>query len=84
MLSERRELLTTLFETTSAFGTVGLSMGVPDSVLSLVGFFSAPGKLLLALLMYFGRVGPLTIAVALAHGRPPARIRFPEAKILVG
>ena len=84
LVVERRDFLQTVFESTSAFGTVGLSMGVPGSVLSLVGSFSVAGKLLLALLMYFGRVGPLTIAVALARGRPPARIRYTEAKILIG
>jgi trk system potassium uptake protein TrkH len=84
LVLEERELLPTLFETTSAFGTVGLSMGEGGAPISLVGHFSAAGKLLLALMMFIGRVGPLTLAVAIARGRTPARLRYPEGKILVG
>jgi Trk-type K+ transport system membrane component len=35
-------------------------------------------------MMFMGRVGPLTLAVAVARGRTPAKIRYAEAKILVG
>ena len=84
LLFEGKGLLAVLFETTSAFGTVGLSMGTPGSVLSLAGHMSAAGKLLLAFMMYLGRVGPLTLAVALAQGGLPARLRYPDAKILIG
>lgn len=81
---EDRDLLATLFETTSAFGTVGLSIGQPGSVLSLSGHFSSAGRLLIAVLMYLGRIGPLTLAVALAGGAEQPRVRHAEAKVLVG
>jgi trk system potassium uptake protein TrkH len=81
---EGRELLPTLFETTSAFGTVGLSMGEAPSPLSLAGHFSPFGKLLVAVMMFMGRVGPLTLAVAIARGRPRPHIRYPEGKVLIG
>jgi trk system potassium uptake protein TrkH len=84
LLVEGRDLMATVFETTSAFGTVGLSVGQKGSLLSLSGHFSNSGKLLIALMMYLGRVGPLTLAVALAKGRPPARLRYSEAKVLIG
>jgi trk system potassium uptake protein TrkH len=84
LVAESRSLLPTLFETTSAFGTVGLSMGDPGTPLSLAGGFSAIGKFLLCLMMYAGRVGPLTLAVALAGASHRARIRYPEGKVLVG
>ncbi len=84
MVIERRGLVPTLFETTSAFGTVGLSMGVAGVPYSLVGTFSASGKLLLAAMMFMGRIGPLTLAVALARKREPAHIRYAEGRILVG
>lgn len=84
LVIEGHPLLQTLFETTSAFGTVGMSTGHPGSVLSLAGHFSSTGKFLLAAMMFMGRVGPLTLAVAVARGRTPAKIRYPEAKILVG
>lgn len=82
LLTEGREMLATLFEATSAFGTVGLSM-TPNSV-SLSSEFTGIGKALICLLMFAGRVGPLTLAVAIAHRRTRAAIRYPEAKILIG
>jgi trk system potassium uptake protein TrkH len=85
LVTEGRPLLMSLFETTSAFGTVGLSMGERGSVVSLSAFFTTPGKLLIALMMFMGRVGPLTLAFALARrGAAEARIRYPEGKLLIG
>lgn len=84
LITEGRELLPTLFETTSAFGTVGMSTGEAGAPISLVGHFSAAGKLLIVLMMFMGRIGPLTLAVAVARGATPARIRYPEGKVLVG
>ncbi|TXC89574.1 Ktr system potassium transporter B [Metabacillus litoralis] len=49
-----------LFEATSAFGTVGLSMGLtPD--------LSAWGKIIITITMFIGRLGPLTLAYALSQ-----------------
>jgi trk system potassium uptake protein TrkH len=84
LLAERQGLLQTSYEAVSAFGTVGLSMGVPGSVLSLSGFFGTGGKWLIMFLMFMGRVGPLTLAVALAGTAAPARVRYPEGKVLIG
>ncbi|MGB9887263.1 MAG: TrkH family potassium uptake protein [Moorellales bacterium] len=65
-----------LFESTSAFGTVGLSQGItPD--------LSTASKLALIATMFVGRVGPLTLGFALMH-RLHARIHLPEEKIMVG
>ena len=84
LIMEGQNLLATIYETTSAFGTVGLSMGSPGSVLSLSALFGAGGKLLIMLMMFMGRVGPLTMAIALAGDTTPARIRYPEGKVLIG
>jgi trk system potassium uptake protein TrkH len=84
LIVERSDLLPTLFETTSAFGTVGLSVGRPGSVLSLSGHLSSAGKLLITAMMFVGRVGPLTVAVALAARRERARIRYPEGRVMIG
>ena len=84
LLTEQHGLLHTSYEAVSAFGTVGLSMGVPGSVLSLSGFFGTGGKWLIMFLMFMGRVGPLTLAVALAGLAAPARVRYPEGKVLIG
>lgn len=74
---EGKGFLAILFETTSAFGTVGLSLGVTPSL-------SPVGRVLIILTMFLGRVGPLTIAYALAEKGIRTRLRVPEEKILVG
>jgi trk system potassium uptake protein TrkH len=84
LISEGRDLLRTLFEATSAFGTVGLSMGQAGSVVSLAAFFSPLGKLLVMAMMFMGRVGPLTLAVALAGRGSAPRVRYPEGKVMIG
>lgn len=85
LLTEGRDLLKTLFETTSAFGTVGLSMGESGAPVSLSAFFSPFGKFLIMLMMFIGRLGPLTLAIAVARrSAAQAKIRYPEGKILVG
>jgi trk system potassium uptake protein len=84
LVTEGRELLPTLFETTSAFGTVGLSMGEAGAPVSLVGHFTGGGKALVMAMMFMGRIGPLTLAVAIARRRELARVRHPEGKFLIG
>lgn len=65
-----------MFETISAFATVGLSTGITASL-------SEPGKLILVLVMICGRLGPLTLAIMLA--RPvETRIRYPEESVYTG
>ena len=66
-----------LFEAVSAFGTVGLSMGLtPD--------LSPLGKILIVLTMFAGRLGPLTIALAITMRRRKDSFHYPEGKILIG
>ncbi|HSL21250.1 MAG TPA: TrkH family potassium uptake protein [Vicinamibacterales bacterium] len=84
LVTEGRELLPTLFETTSAFGTVGLSMGEAGAPVSLVAHFTGVGKVLVIAMMFMGRIGPLTLAVAIARRREVARVRHPEGKFLIG
>ncbi|MEZ5291260.1 MAG: TrkH family potassium uptake protein [Vicinamibacterales bacterium] len=85
LLTEGRDLMPSLFETTSAFGTVGLSMGQAGSAVSLSAFFSPAGKILIMLMMFVGRLGPLTLAIAVArHGSSKPKLRYPEGKVLVG
>ena len=84
LVTEVRDLLPTLFETISAFGTVGLSTGEAGSTLSLSGHFTSAGQLLVAASMFMGRIGPLTLAVALARRRASPPIRYPEGRVLVG
>lgn len=64
------------FEAMSAYGTVGLSMGVTPHLMNT-------GKVLIVLLMFIGRLGPLTIAIALKGRREP-KYRYMKENILVG
>ncbi|MCD9023980.1 TrkH family potassium uptake protein [Cohnella silvisoli] len=75
--TEDAAFLTILFEATSAFGTVGLSMG-------LTGELSFTGKLTIIFLMFIGRLGPLTLTYAL--GPKPGRMlyRHAEGKMIIG
>ncbi|HNX37543.1 MAG TPA: TrkH family potassium uptake protein [Candidatus Cloacimonadota bacterium] len=65
------------FEAFSAFGTVGLSMGITAKLTAL-------GKLLITLLMYIGRIGPLTIIYALSLYKRQGNVEFAEEKIAIG
>ncbi|WP_255547830.1 TrkH family potassium uptake protein [Crassaminicella indica] len=67
------------FEVTSAFGTVGLSLGMTPS-LSIIG------KIVISLTMFAGRVGPMTIALALAKKQQKNKglIKYPEERVIVG
>lgn len=67
----------TLFETTSAFGTVGLSTGITPTL-------SAFGKLLIIITMFVGRVGPLTLALAVAMQKEAVIYKYPEERVMVG
>ena len=65
-----------LFEAVSAFGTVGLSMGVTPTL-------SGAGKAVLILLMFLGRLGPITVAMAVSRRGGPA-FTYPEENLMVG
>jgi trk system potassium uptake protein len=66
-----------LFETVSAFATVGLSTGITDDL-------PTAGQLLLAALMFLGRLGPITLASALALRERERRYELPEERTIVG
>ena len=76
-LTEKAGFLPVLFETVSAFGTVGLSMNMTPTL-------SDFGRILIILTMFAGRLGPLTLAYALAQGRQKSVVRHPVEKILIG
>ncbi|WP_425262704.1 TrkH family potassium uptake protein [Paenibacillus thermotolerans] len=70
-------LMNLAFEAVSAFGTVGLSLGVTPHL-------SVMGKFIIMLLMFIGRLGPITIAFALYRKQTKANFQYPEEKILIG
>lgn len=70
-------LLTCIFETASAIGTVGLTLGVTPGL-------GTVSRVILIVLMYFGRVGGLTLVFAAISGIHANVSRLPQEKITVG
>jgi trk system potassium uptake protein TrkH len=66
-----------LFETISAFSTVGLSTGITADLPPL-------GEFVIIALMFIGRVGTITVATALALGDSRRPYRYPEENPIVG
>jgi trk system potassium uptake protein TrkH len=77
MISDGLELLPALFEVTSAFGTVGLSLDITPKL-------STFGKILISVVMFLGRVGPITFVVALAIRQRTPQYKYPEEEIAIG
>jgi len=71
------DFLEVAFEATSAFGTVGLSLGLTPKL-------SVWGRLIVPALMFVGRLGPVTIMMSAiqVQGRTP--YRYPEGQVIVG
>jgi trk system potassium uptake protein TrkH len=66
-----------LFETVSAFGTVGLTTGItPD--------LSVAGRLIITAVMFIGRLGPLILVLALTQRQQPSTFRYPEVEVRIG
>jgi len=68
-----------LFEITSAFGTVGLSLGITSLLNPL-------SKIVLILCMFLGRLGPLTLVIAFSRKQifNKPNYKYSEGKIAVG
>jgi trk system potassium uptake protein len=73
---ENQDFIKILFETISAFGTVGLSLGITK-------YLSIWSKMFIMVLMFIGRVGPLTIAFALSRQKAKTNFTYPEENILI-
>lgn len=74
---EKLPLVASLFETASAIGTVGLTLGITPKL-------SLASQLILIVLMYLGRVGSLTLIYATLSGKKQINAKLPLEKITVG
>lgn len=77
--TEAAGLTEIVFEAVSAFGTVGLSMGITTEL-------TVVGRLMIMLTMFVGRVGPLTIAFAISEiqsSKESGKYRYPDGKVIV-
>ncbi len=71
------EFLQSLFEVISAFGTVGLSLGLTPKTVPLE-------RILLCVVMFTGRLGPLTLISALTMRKKTINIKYAEDHIMIG
>lgn len=77
-VTENADFIDILFESVSAFGTVGLSTGI-------TGQLSNIGRLMVVVTMLAGRVGPLTLVVSLGEiDRDVKKYRYPQEDIMIG
>ncbi|MFP4198234.1 MAG: TrkH family potassium uptake protein [Halanaerobium sp.] len=77
LIIEDVQFIDALFETVSAFGTVGLSTGI-------TGELSKISRVLITVTMFAGRVGPLTLAVAIGEKQRKGTYHYPTEKVMVG
>ena len=66
-----------LFEVTSAFGTVGLSLGITSELTSI-------SKIILMILMFIGRVGIITFLFMFKKNKKRGNYRYPKEKLIIG
>ncbi len=76
-LESRHYFVEYLFDAVSAFGTVGLSMGITPKLNDVQ-------KYALILMMFVGRVGPLTLAFSLSRDTGGKTLTYAEEGIMVG
>ena len=76
-ITEDVPFLNLLFETFSAFGTVGLSTGITPGL-------SIAGRIIIIGTMFIGRLGPLTLVLALVQRQKTTLYKYPEEQIRIG
>ena len=76
-VTEEFRFLEVLFETFSAFGTVGLSTGITPGL-------SMAGRSIITVTMFVGRLGPLTLVLALIQRQHPVGYEYPRDVVRIG
>ncbi|WP_404452421.1 TrkH family potassium uptake protein [Virgibacillus necropolis] len=66
-----------LFEVTSAFGTVGLSLGITSEL-------STVSKVILMILMFIGRVGIITFLFMFKNNKSSGKFHYPKERMIIG
>ena len=74
--TDNHTIFNSFFEVCSAFGTVGLSLGITDSL----SFF---GKLNIIIVMFIGRIGPATVAYAFSRPKQKVYYSYPEEGVII-
>jgi trk system potassium uptake protein TrkH len=77
IVTEGAPFIDVLFETVSAFGTVGLSTGITQGL-------TTAGKAIIVFTMFAGRLGPLTLALSLVQRQQRTMYRYPQDDVRIG
>lgn len=80
LLESKFNFIDLLFETSSAFATVGISVG-DGGTLSLCALFSNPSKIIIIIMMLSGRIGVFAFLLSVFQQDKAMHIKFPEGKI---
>ena len=75
--TEKASYIDIVYETFSAFGTVGLSTGITPSL-------SIAGKFIICATMLIGRIGPLVIGYSVWGRKKTVSIKYPQGTFMVG
>ncbi len=65
------------FEVFSAFGTVGLSLGITSKL-------TTAGKVVIIITMFIGRIGPLTLLYAFSREKALGKFEYVEETVMIG
>jgi trk system potassium uptake protein TrkH len=76
-IAEGKPLTDVLFETVSAFGTVGLSRGLTRDL-------TTSSKMVIIITMFFGRIGPLTLGLAIGQRARETAYTYPVERVMIG
>lgn len=76
-IAEPYSMTQILFEVTSAFGTVGLSLGITAEL-------STFSKIVLMLLMFIGRIGIISFLLIFKTDKKSGNYHYPKEKMIIG
>ncbi len=80
LLESKFDFIALLFETSSAFATVGISVG-NGGTLSLCALFSDPSKVIIIIMMLSGRIGVFAFLLSVFKQDKAIHLKFPEGKV---
>ena len=76
-ISENFTLMQIIFEVCSAFGSVGLSMGITPEL-------SNVGKIVIMIIMFIGRVGITSFLYIIGHKEVTENYHYPKERVIIG
>ncbi|MCM3672751.1 TrkH family potassium uptake protein [Peribacillus simplex] len=76
-ITENFTLMQIIFEVCSAFGSVGLSMGITPEL-------SNTGKIVIMIIMFIGRVGITSLLYIIGHKEVTENFHYPKERVIIG